>query len=130
LNIVFDGRLRQEPSEKRAFSLFFAVTRADPDDETRIPINMSLGYADVSIPKVTVTLPNAAAKHEETIENTSVPQIPIMYNNAVVKAQTMLCCTRDLDLKKIDSQIAKKRAITLKKEHEVAGAEAKKAKKG
>jgi hypothetical protein len=42
--MVLDGRLRHTPSELRPFSLFYAITRVEPDIDDKAVVNMSWHY--------------------------------------------------------------------------------------
>jgi hypothetical protein len=42
--LVLDGRLRHTPSELRPFSLFYAITRVEPDADNKEVFNMTWQY--------------------------------------------------------------------------------------
>ena len=106
LNLVICGRLRKTPSEMRPFSLFFAVTRVSETASA----NLKVGYAKVEA-ATTVRLPMDGKVHESVAP--ALPQIPVMWNERKIVANTKLTCTYDADLKKLTQAIAKKRAADL-----------------
>ena len=98
--------VEESPGVLRPFSLFFAVTRVSETASA----NLKVGYAKVEA-ATTVRLPMDGKVHESVAP--ALPQIPVMWNERKIAANTKLTCTYDADLKQLTQAKAKKRAADL-----------------
>ena len=105
--LVLCGRLRKAPSDTRPFSLFFAVTRVDEDDDSKVTLTME--YVKIKA-AITMTAPFGGKAISRNVEP---PEVPIMYNTKKVEKGTRLTVRPDLMLKEIETEGTKKRGASL-----------------
>ena len=118
--MVFDGRLRQAPSETRPFSLYFALTRAAEGGDSQI--NMINGFTKLTLSDtISVAFPWGT---KSEVRPGTLPEIPVVCNNKTLPKHVRLVCSRDLDLQRIDTKLAQKRVAELSKQ-KAAGKKAK-----
>ena len=103
----FCGRLRKAPSDTRPFSLFFAVTRVDEDDDSKCALKMD--YVKIKA-AVTMTAPFGAKVISSDVEP---PEVPIMYNPKKVEKGRRLTVRPDLMLIEVEKEGTKKRGASL-----------------
>ena len=105
--LVLCGRIRKAPSDTRPFSLFFAVTRVDEDDASKVTLTME--YVKIKA-AITITAPFGGKAISRNVEP---PEVPIMYNTKKVEKGTRLTVRPDLMLMEIEKEGTKKRGASL-----------------
>ena len=106
--LVLCGRLRKAPSDTRPFSLFFAVTRVDEDDDSKCTLKMD--YVKI---KAAVTIAAPFGGKVIPSRNVEPPEVPIMYNPKKVEKGTRLTVRPDLMLMELEKEGTKKRGASL-----------------
>ncbi len=109
-HVALDGRLRTAPSPTKFFSLFFTIRRSKDPKEC----NLVTGVATLS-GSVKVNLPNTKTPYTFDVKEELCP-IPLIFNNAPIKAGSQLIVLEDDELnkadlanKKIDEKLAKEK---------------------
>ena len=104
-----DGRLRGTSQELLTFALFFAIEQSCQNKDCNLAIAPSALTVSCSL-----ELPNKRSIDKVYAAN-ELPQIPLMWNPAIIKKGKRLLCLEDKGVSKASVEVTKQKAKELLK---------------